>query len=656
MKGWLALGLCVIMIFVMLDIGCITTSECTTEQDCGGRAEGECVGKWSCLENKCVWLCVAIANATSTVTTTTTITTTTAATTTTTIAGRPKSKEGEFCGGIAGIMCDAGLECRLDGNYPDAGGVCVERQKTSGGNIDLSSYYQKVEYSIDVGVPSYNLPLDLNTISNMNAVDGVLSLNSGQKSLLSGNGFVVMKNPFNSREESITAMYDTLKNREIPIFITTDSLLHLYHIQFDETLRIIEEREFYDYAWNISLKLLDKNVEGYRNSDGDVKEAYRRNIGFLTVALILLQPQGNQTCMDEKDWQCVNDESKFKKEEYYKYNDFSGFFSKNCKDYGNGIVGCNINSMPNYPASLIEGELDLIGAHEGFSKSPLFNYTEDYSQYLPRGHYTRSEKLKNYFKAFMWYGRMSFLLKNSSIIDEQSARIQTMQASLIATQIRSDESIQKMWDRIYGVTAFYVGFSDDLGPYEYNEALNKVFGTKFTPSQMDDSKLWSLREEIAKYRSPQIYGGTGDCEVIPGSRASILQCLEATKGFRMMGQRFIPDSYMFQNLVNSGNVGFYTGGVPVPFTYGMTDGGPTRVFPRGLDVMALLGSKRAMELLNASGDTSYSNYYTAYGRMEDEFSRFTLLEWNKNLYWSWLYTLQPLLVENNGMYPSFMRS
>ncbi|MFH0776412.1 MAG: hypothetical protein V1936_02260 [Patescibacteria group bacterium] len=32
---------------------------------------------------------------------------------------------GDFCGGIAAIPCAAGLDCRLSGNYPDAGGICV---------------------------------------------------------------------------------------------------------------------------------------------------------------------------------------------------------------------------------------------------------------------------------------------------------------------------------------------------------------------------------------------------------------------------------------------------------------------------------------------------------------------------------------------------
>jgi putative hemolysin len=33
--------------------------------------------------------------------------------------------EGEFCGGIAGIICCEG-SCQYDGDYPDAGGTCVK--------------------------------------------------------------------------------------------------------------------------------------------------------------------------------------------------------------------------------------------------------------------------------------------------------------------------------------------------------------------------------------------------------------------------------------------------------------------------------------------------------------------------------------------------
>lgn len=40
---------------------------------------------------------------------------------------RPLGKEGAFCGGIAAFPCEAGLTCKLDGTYPDAGGKCVKK-------------------------------------------------------------------------------------------------------------------------------------------------------------------------------------------------------------------------------------------------------------------------------------------------------------------------------------------------------------------------------------------------------------------------------------------------------------------------------------------------------------------------------------------------
>jgi hypothetical protein len=39
------------------------------------------------------------------------------------------SGKGKICGGIAGIECCSGLDCELDGAYPDASGVCVETQQ-----------------------------------------------------------------------------------------------------------------------------------------------------------------------------------------------------------------------------------------------------------------------------------------------------------------------------------------------------------------------------------------------------------------------------------------------------------------------------------------------------------------------------------------------
>jgi hypothetical protein len=105
---------------------------------------------------------------------------------------------------------------------------------------------------------------------------------------------------------------------------------------------------------------------------------------------------------------------------------------------------------------------------------------------------------------------------------------------------------------------------------------------------------------------------------------------------RFMGQRFIPDSYMFQQLVE-----LYVGG---------------RFMPKGLDAMALLGSDRAYRILEGVGETDYQNYVTQFNKLKAEFDNFTEVDWNKNLYWSWLYALKPLLTEFGNGYPTFMQT
>src|SRR5947207_6847650 len=259
--------------------------------------------------------------------------------------------------------------------------------------------------------------------------------------------------------------------------------------------------------------------------------------------------------------------------------------------------------------------LALIEAHAGLANSPIFIYDEDYSQYVPRGHYTRSETLGRYFKAMMWYGRMTCLLKGSdsfgpggdALISVADARIQTLQAALLTLGLDRAQAegrrIAAIWNRIYGVTAFFVGLADDLTPFEYKEAIQRVYGPGVDEAKLDDEeKLFALKLELAKSRQPRIFGGTGDAMVPPYPNPEDLQkVLDKTKGLRLMGQRFIPDSYMFQNLVLP-VVRQYTGNAQ-PFTLGQTATGPARVFPRGLDVMAVLDSEAALDILDREGDT-----------------------------------------------------
>ena len=496
----------------------------------------------------------------------------------------------------------------------------------------MASYYESKEITINANVPQYSLPLSLSDITNFEDLDSFFILTELQKDMIENNGFVVRNF---GRYNDITIPYETLKDENIPIFVTSDTLLHLYHIQFDEILKSIEEREFFDDVLDLSKALFDQSIYDYEHfTDEILKESSRRNAGFFGVALELLQ---NPT------------------------DDYDGSEDIKSVSY----------SIPSYVKDEVENEIELIEKHEGFSTSPLFIYEEDYSQYVPRGHYTQSEKLMRYFKAMMWYGRISFLMKGGEpncrscdfLISEEDAKIQTIQACLIATALpvlsADNINLDDLWTKIYSVTSFFVGAADDLTPYEYLDCIQRVFGSEFNVEKLaDDEKLFDLKVQLALLRSPKIYGGTGKIGIYNPSGIytveDLYEVLDKVKGMRLMGQRFIPDSYMFQQLVFPA-VDPYTGS-DTPFTMGVTGGGPTRVFPRGLDVMAVLGSDRALEILENGGDTEYTNYYKQLESLRENFTNLNITEWNRNLYYSWIYTLKSLIAEPNDLTPTFMQT
>lgn len=481
----------------------------------------------------------------------------------------------------------------------------------------MASYYSSDELIINARTPQYSLPLDLASVVNINRIDEELTLTGQQKELLEKNGFVVRD--FGVVSNIITP-YEYLKKHDVPIFVTSDTLLHLYHILFDQTLKAIEEREFYDEILDLSKALFDRSLQEYETfKEPELKEAARRNVGFFGVALSLLQTPTED----------------YNASEHIRTVSFS---------------------IPTYVQDDLSKELSNIEAHDGFQTNSIFHYEEDYSQYQPRGHYTQSEVLRRYFKAMMWYGRIAFLLRGSDIVSEEDAAIATIQACLISTSLPSltiqDESLHDLWERVYTVTSFFVGTADDLIPFEYLSSIQTVFGTEFNATAFtNETKMVDLLGTIAQLRAPKIYGGTGNVGIQPPfSKEQLYEVLEKTKGMRLMGQRYIPDSYMFQNLVFP-TTGGYTG-AGAPFSYGSGQ----RIMPRGLDIMTLLGSTRAQEILSSEGDTDYEFYDRQIQNLSAEFSGLNITEWNRNLYWGWLYMLKPLLTSFDTHYPSFMQT
>ncbi len=584
----------------------------------------------------------------------------------------------------------------------------------------------------EANIQGHSLPLNTTDIENYPDFFEKMPLKNEALKLLKKNAFVVIPTPLDIAEQEVflnftrelanpkddfVAYYQVLKNIDVPIFITSDSLLHYYHIFFDTTLMRLERDLFYQDIWEISQELFEKSVQDYHHLSGDGQEAARRNLAYLSVALELLKPAKNQVISDEmlKEEYCTPDmEPEFcemmingVKDVYGKQTSYQYFSKEEFDMYSFDI--------PEIIQDQVMAEIGLIEEHKGWEYSPIFIYQEDYSQYVPRGHYTKSEKLKNYFKALIWYGRMTALIEGSpflaagesmcsgsvgGIISEYDARIQTIQAFLLADKFISSQNIRERWERIYHITSFMVGFSDDLGPYEYSAVLQEFFAEKngMENTEWITDKYNELKNVIRKYPyEPKIYSGLGACELlmpcpplsdndIQNLKLQAKDLLSQTKGFRLMGQRFTLDSWLFSELVSPYSGEYYgsTLSLPTeekPFTFSWDDSyeefrdnrpftwvktevascplpasREVRGFPRGLDLMALLGSERAWEILEKSGDTQYSDFEEAFLRLKCELDSMEQKDWYGNLYLNWLYVLKALHREFSAGYPTFMQT
>jgi hypothetical protein len=284
----------------------------------------------------------------------------------------------------------------------------------------------------------------------------------------------------------------------------------------------------------------------------------------------------------------------------------------------------------------VEAELALIEAASGTSESPILRYTEDYSQYIPRGHYTRSETLKRYFKALMWYGHTGFFInpRDPDITEEEAVSL-TRRAILVSSSLVGEA--KEAWTAIYEPTSFLVGRADDITVDDMETILIEVFGTaQPEPDALaDESKIATVREKMKELPAPKILSATARAEGDTENRE------ENERSFRVMGQRYIPDSYAFQQLVWA-YVGEETN---------------KRDFPMGLDIMTELGSDQAYRIEKEDfGQDQYKNWQEQIEKVNEEFTTRDPDLWPVNLYTGWLESLQQVMTFPADGAPDFMKS
>jgi len=244
----------------------------------------------------------------------------------------------------------------------------------------------------------------------------------------------------------------------------------------------------------------------------------------------------------------------------------------------------------------------------------------------------------------MWYGIMNFKISNQG---------QLIQAALIAQILSKNEMIENEFGSVKLITDYFVGVADDIGPYEFLEAIESIVNGNFSYNYLGQEEFLNrLTTVLDKLPTPKILGGTsiGFAAVSSISEHVVNQILVGSRGMRLLGQRYTPDSYIFSKLVHLDHMGD-----SLPFTAVVAPNGKIiRGFPRGLDAMAVLGSSIAKDLLEKLGDSNYKGYDETLEKLQSELSSYDNDTPHKNLYNGWLYSLRALLHSSDSSYPTFM--
>ena len=279
-----------------------------------------------------------------------------------------------------------------------------------------------------------------------------------------------------------------------------------------------------------------------------------------------------------------------------------------------------LSTSPGSENGTVNREVSLIEGHSGISESPVLHYLIDYTNFTVRGHYSKNESLGMYFQTMMWLGQTRFRTELHD--DPGRALIETRRALMITRMFSNNPELLNSWTKLFTTMHFFVGGADDFHVQSYSSLMEGIFTDNTFEELYDKQKLNRFRALANQQEGPRIQQQDG-------------------RSFRFMPQRFTPDSYIHQQLVYP-EVG--------------TAANP-RLLPKGLDIMAVLGSDRAYEILDSVlGETKYKNYDTQTAKLKKELAAVSSDGWNKNIYWSWLYMLMGLLPEFDRQYPPFMRN
>lgn len=239
-------------------------------------------------------------------------------------------------------------------------------------------------------------------------------------------------------------------------FITTDSVVHLYHIIYLGMMEDMEQNSLKQKLMALSKNCLDNALLDYKEAKGDEKDVLMRNAALFLCAVDLLEAE------------------------------YDG-------------------EVPSEVRALADDELKNIKA-EGNAASNITGNDIDYSQFKVRGNYTKNENLKKYFKVNMLYSQELVRLENP----DGSINLDALkQAILISRHMLKDETSFKLWQDIYKPISFLVENTEDITPIDIYKSISKVTKDNSVEAILDEKVINHVADMISQKEGPKIKPDSG---------------------------------------------------------------------------------------------------------------------------------------------------
>ena len=376
--------------------------------------------------------------------------------------------------------------------------------------------------------------------------------------------------------------------KSVPIFITTDLAAHSQHLVFDRMLQYTEENYFLPQMQELTSDF----INALKNRTDAPDQIREQAIAYFEVPLAIMKtaPQKRET-----------------------------------GDYYNPIVyekrsETDITNILSQYSEVVRNDYQLImDAMPG--TEAIFNEDEDFSQYRPRGHYTKNALLETYFRASMWYGHLHFTITKPRENQATPEEILQKEAviTLIVDTVQKDGDLYIKWANLFNPITTLIGMSDDLS---FDDIAPLWKEQKIT----DYSEWASNRDNIVAFMS--LCADTLRPPAISGQSVFDMYAEvdeetgkpQVPMGWRLFGQRFTYDSLVHEKVS------------PPRFL--------PRDFVRGLDIMKAFGSKTADALLEKSDYPEMPGLKEILDGFEESFAQYDSDFWNKTYYNQVLYQVK----------------